>query len=80
MSNAATEKVIRDARDSLTNKLRAERARLRHVAQLLIAEVGADGPMDAEGAARKAVNTIVDLQDKLREAEMDRIELLERSD
>jgi len=31
------------------------RARLRETAQILIEEVGADGPMDAEDAARKAV-------------------------
>ena len=31
------------------------RERLREVAQILIAEVGAEGPMDAEDAARKAV-------------------------
>jgi hypothetical protein len=41
------------------NKVQAENAhlreRLREVAQVLIAEVGAEGPMDAEDAARKAV-------------------------
>lgn len=38
------------------------RARLREVAQVLIAEVGADGPMDAEDAARKAVERMVNLR------------------
>lgn len=37
--------------------------RLRHVAQVLIAEVGAGGPMDAEAAAERAVATILTLRD-----------------
>lgn len=47
--------------------LRAERnilrERLREVAQVLVAEIGADGPMDAEDAARKAVGRM----ERLRE-------------
>jgi len=39
----------------------ALRARLRETAQILIAEVGAPGPMSAEGAARKAVRCIHEL-------------------
>lgn len=39
--------------------------RLRHVAQVLIAEVGADGPMDAEAAAERAVATILALRDEV---------------
>ena len=38
------------------------RARLRETAQVLIAEVGANGPMDAEEAARKAVERMVNLR------------------
>lgn len=55
--------------EAVTHELRRERNRMRHVAQILIAEVGADGPMSAEDAAAKAVNMIVDLKDKLSEAE-----------
>lgn len=78
-----TEEAIRGLNlyvEAVANGLRRKHNRLRHVAQILIAEVGADGPMSAEDAASKAVNMIVDLKDKLREAEMDRVELLERSD
>jgi hypothetical protein len=39
------------------------RARLRDVAQILIAEVGADGPMDAEDAAHKAVERMALLRE-----------------
>ena len=57
-------------RDEARSKLRAYetapihmeahvlRARLRETAQILIEAVGADGPMDAEDAARKAVECI----------------------
>ena len=38
--------------------------RLRVVTQILIAEIGADGPMDAEDAAAKAVQTICGLRDR----------------
>jgi len=41
--------------ESLRAERNALRERLREVAQILIAEVGAEGPMDAEDAARKAV-------------------------
>lgn len=40
--------------------------RLRTTAQILIAEVGANGPMDAEDAARKAVTKIEHLRELLR--------------
>jgi hypothetical protein len=36
--------------------------RLRDTAQILISEVGADGPMDTEDAARKAVDVIARLK------------------
>lgn len=56
-------------RDHRASKLRAAEAeverlkgRLRTTAQILIAKVGADGPMDAEDAAARAVRLI----DKLR--------------
>jgi hypothetical protein len=43
----------------MSDEIRAEvarlRERLREVTEILIAEVGAEGPMDAEDAARKAV-------------------------
>lgn len=39
------------------------RARLRETAQILIAEVGADGPMNAEEAARKAVERMTSLRE-----------------
>ena len=42
---------------------RTPEERLRAVAQILIAEIGADGPMDAEDAAAKAVQTICNLRD-----------------
>jgi len=38
--------------------------RLRTVAQILISEIGADGPMDAEDAASKAVQTVRSLRDR----------------
>lgn len=40
----------------------ALKARLRETAQILIAKVGADGPMNAEDAARKAVKRIAALE------------------
>lgn len=40
---------------SAENEAEGLRARLRETAQILIAEVGANGPMDAEDAARRAV-------------------------
>ena len=39
--------------------------RLRRTAQILIDEVGADGPMNAEEAAEKAIDQIRCLRDKL---------------
>lgn len=39
------------------------RARLRETAQVLIEEIGADGPMDAEDAARKAVERMRKLRE-----------------
>ena len=42
---------------------RTPEERLRAVAQILIAEIGADGPMDAEDAAAKAVQTNCNLRD-----------------
>uniref|UniRef100_A0A6H1ZRQ7 Uncharacterized protein n=1 Tax=viral metagenome TaxID=1070528 RepID=A0A6H1ZRQ7_9ZZZZ len=42
---------------------RTPEERLRAVAQILIAEIGADGPMDAEDAAAKAVQAICNLRD-----------------
>jgi hypothetical protein len=42
------------------------RVRLRHVAQMLIAAVGAGGPMDAEAAAEKAVAAVME-RDRLRD-------------
>jgi hypothetical protein len=39
------------------------RARLRETAQILIAEIGADGPMNAEDAARKAVERLSSLRE-----------------
>lgn len=42
---------------------RTPEERLRAVAQMLIAEIGANGPMDAEDAAEKAVRRIRDLRD-----------------
>jgi hypothetical protein len=47
---------------SAENEADRLRARLRETAQVLIAEVGADGPMDAEEAARKAVERMVNLR------------------
>ena len=41
---------------SAENEVDRLRARLRSTAQILIEAVGADGPMDAEDAARKAVD------------------------
>ena len=41
------------------------RSRLRETAQILIEAVGADGPMDAEDAARKAVGVIEDFEESL---------------
>ena len=45
------------------------RYRLRRTAQILIEEVGADGSMNAEEAARKAVQTIKDLKIELSKLE-----------
>lgn len=45
------------------------KARLRSVAQLLIAEFGAGGPMDAEQAAQKAVEQVAQLKAKVAELE-----------
>jgi regulator of replication initiation timing len=41
--------------ENLRAERNALRERLRETAQILIAEVGAEGPMDAEDAAREAV-------------------------
>jgi len=43
------------------------KGRLRKTAQILIEAIGADGPMDAEDAARKAVEEIEQLVVALRE-------------
>ena len=42
------------------------RDRLRDTAQILIAEVGATGPADAEAVARKAVSQIARLREALK--------------
>jgi hypothetical protein len=44
------------------------RSRLRETAQILIEAVGADGPMDAEDAARKAVEVIEHHRECMRQA------------
>lgn len=41
------------------------RDRLRKTAQILIEEIGADGPMDAEEAAEKAVTLIKELRERV---------------
>lgn len=48
------------------------RARLRSAAQILIAEVGAGGPMNAEAAAEKAVAVILGLREERDEARRER--------
>lgn len=53
---------------SADNEVDRLRARLRSTAQILIEAVGADGPMDAEDAARKAVERINALRGLLGEA------------
>ena len=45
--------------------------RLRHVAQILVAEVGADGPMDAEAVAERAVAVILALRDEVERLRME---------
>lgn len=56
------------AAENEADGLRAEahllRERLRETAQILVAEVGADGPMNAEDAARKAVEQLQALRDE----------------
>ena len=51
----------------MSDELRAEvarlRERLRETSQILIAEVGAEGPMDAEDAAREAVARMARLRE-----------------
>jgi len=61
-SSAAQNLWVRlQSEDEMTKRTPEER--LRAVAQILIAEIGADGPMDAEDAAAKAVQTICNLRD-----------------
>lgn len=47
---------------SAENEADRLRARLRETAKILITEVGADGPMDAEDVARRAVERMVTLR------------------
>jgi len=53
-----------DDLDALIAEVERLRARLRGTAQLLIAEVGACGPMDAEEAAKRAVAEVVRLREE----------------
>lgn len=47
------------------NLITALRARLRDTCQILVEEVGADGPCDAEDAARKAIENLTTLRASL---------------
>jgi len=63
-----TENQIDDLRTVIGNKdaeIASLRDRLRDTAQILIAEVGATGPADAEEVARKAVSQIARLREAL---------------
>ena len=55
--------------DEQHNENEKLKGRLREIAQILIAEVGTDGPTDAEEAARRAVKRIEWLQELLRECD-----------
>jgi hypothetical protein len=48
--------------DELRAELAWEQSRLRVVAQIIIESVGADGPMDAEDAAKKILAELLDAQ------------------
>jgi hypothetical protein len=69
------ERAERERVDALQRAVNAEmdlavaRARLRATAQLLIEEVGAPGPMDAQDAARRAVDLIQRLRSRIDRAQ-----------
>jgi hypothetical protein len=57
---------LRELAGMLESSLVRERDRLRRVAQLLIDTVGAEGPMDAEGAASRACEIINELRKEVK--------------